>query len=521
MHRPRPSVLSVVALLAVLAAGCSSDNPTKPPVDDPVPVGENVVLRWNKAILQAIRDTKPGPPQTARALAIVHTCMYDAWAAYDAVAVGTRHGGTLRRPAAERTQGRKSKAISYAAYRSLVDLYPSQKAKFDALMDTLGYGHADTSTDLSTAAGVGNAASAAELAFCHVDGSNQLGDLTPGGASYADYTGYQPMNPPIDQLLPTPLDQIPNPSHWQPLTYVNGAGVRVTPAYICPHWGNVRPFAMTSPQQFRPTPPLDIHSAAFKAQVDELIRFSANLNDTSKAIAEYWADGPNSELPPGHFCLFGQLISARDHHTLDQDVKMFFALTSAVSDAGIAVWDAKRAYDFCRPITAVRWMYNGQTVHAWGGAGQGARDIPGETWRPFQPTTFPTPPFPEYISGHSAFSASAAEILKRFTGSDAFEFSYTTRAHSFKAEPGVAPATDITLTLHSFSEAADEAGISRRYGGIHFLDGDLISRRTGRMCAIQVWAKAASLWNGTATAPRGVTPLAVAFRDGKVAARTH
>src|SRR5437660_6578111 len=86
-------------------------------------VSDNVVLRWNAAALQAVRDSRLGPPMVARALAVVHTCMYDAWAAYDRSAVGTRYGGALRRPPSERTLPNKVQAISFAAYRAAVDLF--------------------------------------------------------------------------------------------------------------------------------------------------------------------------------------------------------------------------------------------------------------------------------------------------------------------------------------------------------------------------------------------------------------
>ena len=93
----------------------------------------------------------------ARGFAILHTCMYDAWAAYDDVAVGTRLGGALRQPAHERTFANKQKAVSYAAYRALVDLFPSQRTVlFDPLMASLGYELSDTSNDI--APGIGNEA---------------------------------------------------------------------------------------------------------------------------------------------------------------------------------------------------------------------------------------------------------------------------------------------------------------------------------------------------------------------------
>src|SRR5579863_9735443 len=83
-----------------------------------------IVREWNSATLQGIRDAKLGAPVVARALAVVHTCMYDAWAAYDERAVGTQLGGALRRPISERTLANKEQAISYAAYRALVDVLP-------------------------------------------------------------------------------------------------------------------------------------------------------------------------------------------------------------------------------------------------------------------------------------------------------------------------------------------------------------------------------------------------------------
>ena len=159
---------------------------------------DNVVVQWNQAALHAIRITHPGPPIVARQLAVTHTAMFDAWAAYDLHAVGTRLGAGLRRAPAEMTQANKQKAISYAAYRALVDLFPSQIGSFNALMLRLGYDPSDTSTDAATAAGIGNAAAAALLAWRHNDGSNQLN-------GYADYTGYQPLNTP---------DTIVDPNHW-------------------------------------------------------------------------------------------------------------------------------------------------------------------------------------------------------------------------------------------------------------------------------------------------------------------
>lgn len=123
---------------------------------------DSLELHWNEAFLQGVREAKLGPPMVARGLAIGHTCIYDAWAAYDAHAVGTRLGGALRRPSRERTLANINAAISFAAYRAAVDVFPNSRSTvFDPLMALLGYDPSDTSTAVSSAAGVGNLASRA------------------------------------------------------------------------------------------------------------------------------------------------------------------------------------------------------------------------------------------------------------------------------------------------------------------------------------------------------------------------
>ena len=441
---------------------------------------DNVALQWNSALLQAIRNTAYPPMRAARAFAIVHTCMYDAWAAYTPNAMGTRLGGALRVPRSRHTRANKSHAVSIAAYRALIDLFPTQQAAlFDLLIGRLGYDQRDLTDDTRTPAGVGNVACAAVLVHRHSDGANQLGDLN-GGAPYSDYTGYLPVNSP---------DALADPNRWQPLRTATGAAQ----VFAAPHWGLVAPFALESPDRFRPGPPAPAGSYEYWRQARDLVELSAGLTDRRKAIATYWADGPNTETPPGHWNLLAQWVSRRDRHTLDQDVKLFFVLGNAMLDASIAVWDAKRFYDYVRPISAIRFLFKGRSIVAWAGPGLGTQQIRGEAFMPY----IPTPPFAEYTSGHSAFSAAAARVLQRFTGSPFFGASYTVAAGSSFVEPGVAPARDVTLFWLTFDDAADQAGRSRRYGGIHFEEGDLSSRRIGRAVADRVWRKARAYFSGT------------------------
>jgi Domain of unknown function (DUF6851)/VCPO second helical-bundle domain len=442
---------------------------------------DTIVVTWNDACLEAIRTTRPGPPIVARALAILHTAIYDAWAAYDQRALGTRFGGALRRPADEATRANKTKAISFAAYRVLLDLFASQQQIRDTLMTGLGYDPLDLSTDIAEPSGIGNVVAKAILDFRHADGSNQLG-------GYADTTGYRPVNTP---------DAILDPNRWQPLRVADGQGGFIVQKFMAPRWGNVTPFALTSSSQFRPGPPrlLPEDEAGYRRQAQQLIRYSAQLTDRTKTIAEYWSDGPATELPPGHWTLFAEFVSHPDDHTLGQDVRMFFAMANALLDASISAWETKRFYDYVRPIAAIRYLFAGSKILAWAGPYQGTQLILGDDWQPYQVETVVTPAFAEYVSGHSTFSAAAAEVLKRFTGSNWFGYKVVIAAGSSRIEPGAVPAADMTLYWPTFSAAADQAGISRRYGGIHFAEGDVRGREVGRAVGLQAWTKARSYFN--------------------------
>ncbi|MBA2727552.1 MAG: vanadium-dependent haloperoxidase, partial [Parachlamydiaceae bacterium] len=421
---------------------------------------ENVVIKWNQEILNAIEATRTPPTVASRNLAIVHTAMYNAWSAYDKKAISTRFGSFLKRPAVEFTTANKSKAISFAAFRTLLDLFPTQSASFTSLIISLGYNPGDTIMDTTTPEGIGNVEAEDLLLLRHEDGSNQLAnEPNTIDGPYSDYTGYVCLNTSTNLV---------DPSRWQPFT---PSGI-----FLNPHWGLVLPFALKSGNEFRAKGPALYPSREYSKQAKEVLELSAGLNNKRKSIALYWSDGPGTVTPPGHWNLIAQFVSSRDHNSLNSDVKLFFALNNGLMDACIAAWDSKRAFDSVRPISALRFLYNGVLIKAWGGPGQGTQTILGQNWLPY----LPSPSFPDLVSGHSAFSASAAEILKLFTRSDFFGDSATVLAGSSFVEPGYAPTRDVKLFWETFSDAANEAGISRRFGGIHFKDGDHQGRKLGK-----------------------------------------
>ncbi|QFZ18320.1 vanadium-dependent haloperoxidase [Saccharothrix syringae] len=482
----------------VLAAALALGLPLAPAVARAAPAAAaapNVVIRWSNAGMAAVSRSTMGPPMVARAYAVLHTCIYDAWAAYDARAAGTLFGNGLRRPVAERTAANKDEAISHAAYTAAVDVWPEYKADFDALMAALGYRPGSTSTP----AWVGRRACGAVLDYRHRDGSNQLGDIAPG--AYADYTGYAPVNRPMDIYQPLVPSTVQDVNRWQPLSYRVGDQV-VTQTGTGPHWRHVTPFAMTSWDQFTGglAPPARYGTVQFEQQAQQLIDYGADLDDRRKVVTEYWADDfPGTPRPPGRWLVIGQYVSTRDAHTVDDDAKMLFAVANAVFDASIACWGVKYQYDSVRPITAIRYLNRAKQIPSWARAGTGPELINGDTWLPYQPAVLMTPSFGDYVSGHSTFGAAAAEVFKSFTGSDAYGETLLYPRGASKVEPGLTPGRDITLSWSTFTEAEAENGISRLYGGIHFQAANQNGRVLGRQVGANAWAKAAKFFDGVAS----------------------
>jgi hypothetical protein len=454
--------------------------------------GDTIVVQWNEVTVQNIIAAKPAPTTGARELAIVATCMYDAWSAFDPVAVPTQPGnGVAKQTGAAVTDANKQLAMSYAAYRAEADLFPTlvgtgTPAAVEAAL--AGVDPSNLSTDTTTPAGIGNLAAAAVIAYRHNDGANQLGNLpvgNPTGVPYADYTGYVPVNSPTS---------IVNPNAWQPLLVPAAGGGFTTQKYSTPFFGLVQPFGDLP--TFTGNGPNLYPGLGYTFDADTVLFYSATLNDTTKTIAEYWADFPGSQLPAGHWSRIGEFISRRDHHGTDADAKMFFAETNAVMDAGIASWAVKRQYNNVRPITSIHYLYTGKKVYAWAGPGLGNQWIDGGTWLPYQPSNVITPAFPGYISGHSTFSAAAATVLANFTGSDALGLSVSYPPGSSVVEPGITPQNTVTLYFPTLSYAAKQAGLSRRYGGIHTIEDDLNGRATGRAVGWADWQMALRYFSG-------------------------
>ncbi len=466
---------------------------------------------WLNVILEtSARDVDrvgARPTILARSMAITVTAMYDAWAAYDGVAVGTRFGGKLRRPEAERTEANKEKAIGVAVYRTLIDQYPTDVEWIAKEVKKRGIDPSDHSMALENPVGIGNAVAKALLAYYHVDGSNQNGDAVgSNGKSYSDYTYYQPVNPPS----PGPIH---DPDRWQEIPFDDGKGGTFTPGFLTPHWYLVKSFGLERNDMFRPGPPPKVGSELLKKEVDECTAFNASLTVEQKAVVEFMRDGPRSTGQSGHWLRLAQAVSRRDKNDLDTDVKMYFAVANTAHDAFIACWDTKRHYDSSRPWSLVRYYYKGETIKGWAGPGKGVIDLPAEKWHPYSPSTFVTPPFPGYTSGHSTVSSACAKVLELFTGSDRFN-AREKRVAGALTEPGFTCAQiqlvngkltvdkhatcDVALQMPTFSETAEMAALSRLMGGYHIRTDNEVGLTQGRQVGMHLWPKFQAYFSGEA-----------------------
>jgi hypothetical protein len=442
----------------------------------------------------------------------------------------------------------------------------------------------------------------------------------------ANQGGYTFINPPLATAFPGIDDgagrTVVDVNRWQRLLVVNAVDQSGFPQgpiqdYLGAQWLGVRPFALSRENPARPwidpgPPPLfgAASHAAFISNVVEVIRCGSELTpddgavidtspgsfgnnslgandgtghrsnpatgapyapnpvkrgDFARVLAEFWADGPHSETPPGHwnsvandvgdFPGFVKRIGGTGPvvDDLEWDVKLYLALNAALHDAACTAWSIKRVYDGWRPITAIRYVARlGQStdptqpsyhpfglplvtnlielvtpasvssrrhagiqvgkiaIRGWPGQPsnpsvtyQGVRWMAGDTWTPYQRANFVSPAFPGYVSGHSTFSRAGAEVLAGITGSPFFPGgmgTYTVQANSgLIHEQG--PSQTVQLQWGTYYDAADQAGLSRIWGGIHPPADDFAGRVAGSEAGKQAWALVQKYWDGSITVP--------------------
>jgi hypothetical protein len=520
-------------------------------------------------------------------------------------------------------------------------------------MTTLGYDPDNRSTLGNTPAALGNRVAAAVVNYGLNDGARENNNYITAAGQFVPVneplTFDNPGNVMIDpnrwqplRFLGNRIDQFGTP--------INES----TQRNLTPFWGNVAPFAMTAADksaggvyhdQGTPRQLGGVTDAAFKQrEVLEFLRISSQLDpsqggmidispatrgntpnapftesyaqvghavnpytgqpyapemvnagDFGRVVAEFWADGPRSTAPPGHWNELANDVSDKMNdlgipkriggvgptvNELEWDVKKYFALNGGLHDAAIAAWNHKGYYDSARPISYIRYMgtlgqstdpnltvdlgggnmfntYNvnglpleaglvevispattaaGQkhehlagnegkiAIYAWQGAVEGIypfddpADVSGvgwilsDNWMPYQLSSFVTPPFPGFVSGHSTYSRTGAEILTALTGSEYFPggiFEYDiTQGTGLRFEYG--PVTPLKLQFATYFDASDQASISRLYGGIHPPADDFPGRRIGSEVGPAAFNRAMQFFAGVPEPSTATLALCVA-----------
>ena len=419
------------------------------------------VIHWNEIAINAsgvdhtpvapgenrVFGEQVGPGRSARAIAIVQIAVFEALIAVN--------GGYRSYTGLPRVSGQVSTkaAVAYAAHDTLVALFPSQKSSFDReLQDSLRRLR-DSAVAIFNGVRLGKRAADAILDQRANDGSHHA--------------------EPILGVDHNPSD---DPGHWRQ------DPISLNRVALGAHWGEVRPFVLASPSQFRTPPPPAMTSDEYTEAFNEVKRLGGDgvntpteRSENQTFIGVFWAyDGTPSLCAPPR--LYNQITVtiAKKQGTGAIGLARLLALTNiAMADAGIGIWESKYFHDLWRPVTGIREA-DANTGPTGGGDGN-----PNTLGDPnFMPLGAPasnlngpnfTPPFPAYPSGHAGFGGALFQILRRFYGTDRIAFTFVSDEFNGVTrdnQGNVRPLRPRSFTR--LSQAEEENGQSRIYLGIHW-----------------------------------------------------
>ncbi|MEI7566709.1 MAG: vanadium-dependent haloperoxidase [Opitutaceae bacterium] len=392
--------------------------------------GDNPVLYWNEQALNATRLARNPPPIASAYYATYHAAIFDA-----VNGITSTHRGWLVQASAP-TGANPAAAIASASFAVLNALWGQAanprnfQLAYDRALEAIPDGPGKES----------GLAWGRQVAALILANRAQSGFDRPRPGQYAST----------------------EPGLWRETP----PGFRPP---VLPYWGKVTPFVLTSPAQFRAPPPPLLTSQSYADELAQISRIGgrdgAERTEYETLSPAFWADDLGTATPPGHWNVIAQDLARRNQLSTEATARLFALLNLATADAAIACWETKYFYRTWRPETAIREL--------------------DAVLNPFvrpQPNFIPlmvTPAFPGYVSGHSTFSAAAAQILTHFFGTDDIEFTVTS-----EGLPGA------VRSFKQLSACRDEIGRSRLFGGIHVRSDDAAGQAMGIKIGDWVFAHA-------------------------------
>lgn len=515
---------------------------------------------WDQILQSIIVEMGGGPTNAARSFSIMHTAIYDAQASYDPVAERVSidlEGDNLNiATLSDASSAEIETAMHVAAHRVLSESYPQYQEKLDqVLSQRLGLDVYDGSRAYEVGIDAAQDGLTPRRAEAMQLAAQSEGLYTPVNSDPAPQTrkdiarwtpekqGIFSPTPDALQIFLTPelslaegfaLPETPTDATDTARTRPAGPEQFFTPEHVDTLLDfQARTITLAAPAEINgqvaeagATIPVDksligpVINPAFIAQAGSIVQTSAMLTESQKMIAEFWEDGPGTSFPPGAWMTLAQYVSQRDGHDAATDALLFMTMGNAMFDAAIATWDAKVNFDYARPVTVIRDLgylgligepgmdeltgETGYVVQAFGGIAAdtgtslGTRTILAENFITYQlPGGEQSPPFAEYTSGHSTFSAAGAAVLQAFTGSDHLDARITVPPGT-SAFDAALPGDVYQFQWDTFSEAANAGGASRIYGGIHFSDANIDGLSAGADIGAGAYALAVEFANGTA-----------------------
>lgn len=399
------------------------------------------VMAWSDALVQAVRDTATPPPPATRAFAIGHLA---GFAAVNGLSPRYASPVNLPDPPAP-----VDPQVAYGAAVSTVlkALFQQDNCALEAFLTGLPDGEAK-----SNGVAWGAAVAWAVLADRAGDGTDASRGLLYG--------------------------KLDGPMAWQPtgpfFAAENGPTFKQYGPPLLPGWGRIQPFVVGNARDFRPRPFPRQDSREFLRQLEKVFMWggatSTYRTEDQAEIAFFWEDGPRGATPPGHWQIIAMDLLQRQGLDLVDQARFMALISLSQADAAIVTWDCKFDLDVLRPETAIRTTVLTQDRFA---------RFHDPDWR----TLIPTPPFPAYTSGHSTFSGASARMLAHLLDRDMVSFTgYAPDLVNWPMQ-----LKGVRRSFTSLSQAAEEAGASREYGGIHWEADNTEGLRIGRLIADTVF----------------------------------